>query len=50
VNAQELIESAKALVAGERGLLAMDDGNFRRNKRFAKLGISADRRAVARLS
>ena len=39
MNAQELIETARALVAGDRGLLAMDESNPTCNKRFAKLGI-----------
>jgi fructose-bisphosphate aldolase class I len=36
---QELIEIANALVAGDKGLLAMDESNPTCNKRFAKLGI-----------
>ena len=36
---QELIETANALVAGDKGLLAMDESNPTCNKRFAKLGI-----------
>ena len=39
MNAQGLIETASALVAGDRGLLAMDESNPTCNKRFAKLGI-----------
>jgi fructose-bisphosphate aldolase class I len=39
MNAQKLIETARALVAGDRGLLAMDESNPTCNKRFAKLGI-----------
>ena len=39
MNAQELIETAKTLVADDRGLLAMDESNPTCNKRFAKLGI-----------
>ena len=39
MNAQELIDTAKALVAGDKGLLAMDESNPTCNKRFAKLGI-----------
>jgi fructose-bisphosphate aldolase class I len=34
-----LIDTAKALVAGDKGLLAMDESNPTCNKRFAKLGI-----------
>src|SRR5580692_10027133 len=39
MNAQALIDTARALVAGDRGLLAMDESNPTCNKRFAKLGI-----------
>jgi fructose-bisphosphate aldolase, class I len=39
MNAQELIDTAKVLVAGDKGLLAMDESNPTCNKRFAKLGI-----------
>ena len=39
MNAQKLIDTAKALVAGGKGLLAMDESNPTCNKRFAKLGI-----------
>ena len=39
MNAQELITTARALVAGDKGLLAMDESNPTCNKRFAKLGI-----------
>jgi len=39
MNAQELIKTAKALVAGDKGLLAMDESNPTCNKRFAKLRI-----------
>lgn len=34
-----LIETARALVAGDKGLLAMDESNATCNKRFAALGI-----------
>lgn len=34
-----LIDTARALVAGDRGLLAMDESTGTCNKRFAKLGI-----------
>jgi fructose-bisphosphate aldolase, class I len=40
MNAQVLIDTAKMLVAGDKGLLAMDESNATCNKRFAKLGIS----------
>ena len=36
---QELIDTAHALVADDKGLLAMDESNPTCNKRFAKLGI-----------
>ena len=39
MNAQSLIDTAGALVAGDKGLLAMDESNPTCNKRFAKLGI-----------
>jgi fructose-bisphosphate aldolase, class I len=39
MNSRKLIETAKALVAGDKGLLAMDESNPTCNKRFAKLGI-----------
>lgn len=39
MNAQELINTAKALVANDKGLLAMDESLSTCNKRFAKLGI-----------
>ena len=39
MNMQELIDTARALVAGDKGLLAMDESNPTCNKRFAKLGI-----------
>jgi fructose-bisphosphate aldolase, class I len=39
MNAQLLIDTAKALVADDKGLLAMDESHPTCNKRFAKLGI-----------
>jgi fructose-bisphosphate aldolase class I len=39
MNTQELIGTAKAMVAGDRGLLAMDESTPTCDKRFAKLGI-----------
>jgi len=39
MNLQELIKTAKILVAGDKGLLAMDESNPTCNKRFAALGI-----------
>jgi fructose-bisphosphate aldolase class I len=52
VNAQELIDTARTLVAGDKGLLAMDESNTTCNKRFARLGIpqtEAARRAYREL-
>jgi fructose-bisphosphate aldolase class I len=39
MNAQDLIVTAKAMVAGDKGLLAMDESNPTCNKRFTRLGI-----------
>ncbi len=39
MNAQELIATARALIGGDKGLLAMDESNPTCNKRFARLGI-----------
>ena len=39
MNDQALIDTARLLVAGDKGLLAMDESNPTCNKRFAKLGI-----------
>jgi fructose-bisphosphate aldolase class I len=39
MSAQELIDTASTLVAGNKGLLAMDESNSTCNKRFAGLGI-----------
>ncbi len=39
MNAQTLIDTASALVAGDKGLLAMDESNPTCNQRFARLGI-----------
>ena len=39
MNKENLIATAKALVADDKGLLAMDESNPTCNKRFAKLGI-----------
>jgi fructose-bisphosphate aldolase class I len=39
MNAQKLIDTATALVAGDKGLLAMDESNPTCNKRFANVGI-----------
>jgi fructose-bisphosphate aldolase, class I len=39
MNAKELIDTARTLVAGDKGLLAIDESNPTCNKRFAGLGI-----------
>jgi fructose-bisphosphate aldolase class I len=39
MNIQELIDTAKTLVADDKGLLAMDESNPTCNKRFAALEI-----------
>jgi fructose-bisphosphate aldolase, class I len=39
MNLQSLTDTAKALVADDKGLLAMDESNPTCNKRFAKIGI-----------
>ncbi len=39
MNTEKLIDMGRALVAGDKGLLAMDESTPTCNKRFAKLGI-----------
>ncbi len=39
MNAKELIDTARTLVARDKGLLAIDESNPTCNKRFARLGI-----------
>jgi fructose-bisphosphate aldolase class I len=39
MNAEKLIDTAKTLVAGDKGLLAMDESNPTCNKRFEKAGV-----------
>jgi fructose-bisphosphate aldolase class I len=39
MNTQELIDTARTLVAGDKGLLAMDESTPTCNNRFARLGI-----------
>jgi fructose-bisphosphate aldolase class I len=39
MNAREIIDTARTLLAGDKGLLAMDESNPTGNKRFARLGI-----------
>ena len=50
MKAPELIDTARTLVAGDKGLLAMDESNPTCNKRFARLGIPQTEEAPARLS
>jgi len=45
MNSQKLIDTAKELVADDKGLLAMDESNPTCNKRFAKLGIPQTKEA-----
>jgi fructose-bisphosphate aldolase, class I len=40
MTTQALIDTARTLVAGDKGLLAMDESNPTCNERFARLGIS----------
>jgi fructose-bisphosphate aldolase class I len=52
MNAHDLVDIARKLVAHDKGLLAMDESNPTCNKRFAKLGIpqtEAARRAYREL-
>jgi len=39
MNTQVLIDTARTLVSGDKGLLAMDESNPTCNKRFARVGI-----------
>jgi fructose-bisphosphate aldolase, class I len=39
MNTQQLIDTAKTMMAGDKGLLAMDESDPTCNKRFAALGI-----------
>ena len=39
MSSRELVDTATALLADDKGLLAMDESNPTCNKRFAKLGI-----------
>jgi fructose-bisphosphate aldolase class I len=50
MNAQILMDTAKTLMASDKGLLAMDESNPTCHKRFAKLGIpqTADARRTYR--
>jgi fructose-bisphosphate aldolase class I len=52
MNTQLLLDTARAMVADDKGLLAMDESHPTCNKRFAKLGIpqtEAARRAYREL-
>lgn len=40
MNKKDIIDTARTLVAADKGLLAMDESNPTCNKRFARLGIS----------
>src|SRR4051812_48690229 len=40
MNTQQLMETAQALVAHDKGLLAMDESTPTSNKRFAEVGIA----------
>jgi fructose-bisphosphate aldolase, class I len=47
MNGQELIDTtARTLVAGNKGLLAMDESDPACNKRFARLGIPQTEEAL----
>lgn len=39
MNLEEIISTAKTMVANDKGLLAMDESNPTCNKRFAAAGI-----------
>ncbi len=39
MNAKKLLDTARTLVAGDKGLLAMDESTPTCNKRFARLDI-----------
>jgi fructose-bisphosphate aldolase, class I len=45
MNAQSLIDTARSLVADDKGLLAMDESTSTCDKRFAKLGIPQNEEA-----
>lgn len=47
MNAQLLIDTAKALVADDKGVLAIDESHPTCNKRFAKLGIPQRTSSIA---
>jgi len=39
MNLQKIMDTARTMVAADKGLLAMDESNPTCNKRFASLGI-----------
>ena len=39
MNAEELVDTARKLVADDKGLLAMDESTPTCDKRFARLGV-----------
>ena len=47
MTAREVLATARALVAGDKGLLAMDESNPTCDKRFARAGIARLRRPGA---
>jgi fructose-bisphosphate aldolase class I len=46
MNTQELMDTARTMVADDKGLLAMDESNTSCDKRFAKWGISQTEEAL----
>src|SRR5580700_6374171 len=46
MNTRELTDTARALAADDKGLLAMDESNPTCNKRFAELGIPQTEQAL----
>jgi len=49
-ESRKLIDTARAMVARDKGLLAMDESTSTCDKRFAKLGIPLTVEAAARLA
>ena len=47
MSVQQLMDPARALVAADKGLLAMDESTPTCDKRFAKLGIPKWRAVIA---
>ena len=50
MNAQELMDTARTLLAGDKGLLAIEESTPTCNKRFAGLGIPQTEEARRGLS